>query len=250
MHLQLFSELGLTKNESKIYATLLEKGESSVGAISTNAAINRRNVYDSIDRLIEKGLIFEIRHQKENLYQAVDPRKLMEKVKEKEVALENAMPDLLKMFGQTTRAEEVFIYRGIEGWKNYLRDILRVGKDSYTLGGKGVWTDPKIKSFVEHFIKEADKKKIGLHILFDHEVKETNHETLKFYESNHKFLPKGFSTPAAIDVFGDHVVILSNLELGKIDESSSFTVIVNQQIADAVRTWFRLIWELSSSKKR
>ncbi len=250
MHLELLSELGLTKNESKIYSTLLDKGESSIGTISKTANINRRNVYDSIDRLIEKGLIFEIRHHKENLYQAVDPRKLMEKLKEKETALEKAMPDFLKMFGKAAHNEDVFVYRGIEGWKNYLRDILRIGKDSYTLGGKGVWTDPKIKSFVEYFLKEADNKNIGLHILFDHEVRETDHETLKFFESNHKFLPKGFSTPAQIDVFGDHVVVLSGLSLGKIDENSSFTVIVNPQIADAFRTWFNLIWELSSTKKK
>ena len=100
MHVEILSELGLTKNESKIYSTLLKKGESSIGSIATDAEINRRNVYDSIARLIEKGLIFEIRHQKENLYQAVDPRKLMERLKEKEVALEKVMPDFLKMFGQ------------------------------------------------------------------------------------------------------------------------------------------------------
>ena len=60
---------------------------------------------------------------------------------------------------------------------------------------------------------------------------------------NHKFLPKKYSTPAAIDIFGDRVNILSDIQLGKMGTEFSFTVIVNKQIADAFRTWFQFMWD-------
>lgn len=249
MYTEILTKLDLTKNESKIYEVLLKHGETTVAKISNEAQINRRNIYDSLNRLIGKGLLFEIRQGNENLYQAVDPKKLMETLKEKESALENIMPELQKLYMSTSHQEDVYIYRGIEGWKNYMRDILRVGKEVHTIGGKGAWTDKRLAGFFEQFIAQAEKKDIEFHILFDKEVKENDHEILRKIETNHKFLPEGFSTAAAVDVFGDHVVILSNTS-DVIDENSSFTVIVNKNIADAFRTWFKFMWAMSSKVKR
>jgi sugar-specific transcriptional regulator TrmB len=248
MYTDILTTLDLTKNESKIYEVLLKHGETAVGNISTEAQINRRNVYDSLNRLIEKGLIFEIRQGKENLYQAVDPKKLMEAIKEKELALESIMPDLQALYISTPHQEDVYIYRGLEGWKNYMRDILRVNKDVYVLGGKGAWADKKIVGYSKQFFAQAKKQGIKFHVLFDHQVKETHHEILDILDSNYRFLPKGYSTSGALDIFGDYVVILSH-KADQIDDNASSTVIVNKNIADAFRTWFRLMWEMSSKVK-
>lgn len=245
MYTDILTQLGLAKNESKIYETLLHNGESSIGDISTKANINRRNVYDSIDRLVEKGLIFETRLPRENLYQAVDPKKLMEILKEKENALNSILPDMLKTYGSTPHEEDVYIYRGVEGWKNYMRDIIRVGKDLYTLGGKGAWSDPRLARSLEEFKKEVQKKNISIKTLYDHEVQSQNRNIVDKIDTNFRFLPAKFSTPASLDIFGDHVVITSKISDGKIDENSSLTVIVNKDIAEAFKTWFELIWEAS-----
>jgi hypothetical protein len=52
-----------------------------------------------------------------------------------------------------------------------------------------------------------------------------------------------------VDVFGDHVNILSNGKIGGFDEDFSFTVIVNPQIAEAFRTWFKFMWEACPTEK-
>lgn len=244
----IFQALGLSKNEGKIYETLIREGESPVVVIATKSQINRRNVYDSINRLIEKGLIFEIRQKGENLYQAIEPRKLMELLKEKEALLEKALPELEKLYQTTSRPDSVHMYRGVEGWKNYMRDILRIGKDVYTIGGKGAWIDPTIENFFEKFTKDAEGRGIGFHVLFDNEVKEDGHAILKTIETNHKFLPAGFSTSSAIEVFGDHVVIFPMDT--KLTENLSIIVLVNQPLADSFRTWFNLLWQSASKIKK
>jgi sugar-specific transcriptional regulator TrmB len=243
MIINVLQDLGLAKNEARIYETLLREGESGVATISSKAAINRRNVYDSLNRLIEKGLIFEIRAIAENRYQAVEPKKLTEILDEKLEDLYTVMPEMEKLYNKTPHQDEVFIYRGIEGWKNYLRDMLRIGKDNYTIGGTGAWLHPKMSSFMGRFLKEAEKQQITFHILFNHEVQEQSTTLTYLKNSEYKFLPKGYSTNTAIDIFGDHVVTLSGLTLGGFDENMTSTIIVNPNIAESYRTWFKLMWD-------
>ena len=111
MYQETFQLLGLSPNEAKIYETLVSSGESSVGDIAINAKIHRRNVYDSIQRLIEKGLCFEILSSSENKYSAVDPGKLSELIAEKQQKLNLILPELQKKFRQGTSKEEAYIYR-------------------------------------------------------------------------------------------------------------------------------------------
>src|SRR3990167_1259576 len=110
MYQEILQELGLSPNEAKIYEALVEKGESSVSAIAASGAVHRRNAYDAISRLVEKGLCFEIFSSGENRYNAVDPDKLREILGEKEKKLSAILPSFEKKFRQKTSTEEAYIY--------------------------------------------------------------------------------------------------------------------------------------------
>lgn len=249
MYEKVFGSLGLSKNESRIYETLICQGELSVGAIAKLSRIHRRNVYDALTRLIERGLVFEILEHRETRFQGVDPKKLSELLEEKQTSLAKVMPELSRLFESVPREQRVCIYRGVEGWKNYMRDILRVGEDFYCIGAKGAWMDQRVMNFFPRFIREADRKKISYFHLFDYEVREQKHEIVKHVGRHYRFLPKGYSTAAAVDVFGDHVNILSNIHIGGMDEEFWFTVIINRQVADAFRIWFRFMYDFCPAVK-
>ncbi len=244
MYSHILTKLDLAKNEAAIYETLLERGQSPVSAISLHSGIHRRNVYDSLNRLMEKGFVFEIVEKKENQYKAVDPRKLMEHVKEKEALLEKVMPDLLSLYQSSPTDESVSIYKGVEGWKNYLRDVLDVGEDLYTIGGKGAWGDKRLQPFMEYFLTEAKKKKITFHALYDGEKKDIPGDVLATTVGHNKFLPSKFSNSCVIEIFGDRTVIFSNVVDRKIDENATLTVIINKSVAESFRIWFKMIWSL------
>ena len=55
MHEDVLKEVGLSTNESKIYETLLRLKEASIEVIAAKSKVHRRNVYDSIAKLLEKG---------------------------------------------------------------------------------------------------------------------------------------------------------------------------------------------------
>lgn len=243
MYLGILQDLGLTLNEAKIYQTLIEEGGLSAGMLSIKGKIHRRNVYDTLDRLIEKRLVFQILDKGENIYQAVEPAKLLELVKEKEDKLKKILPALQKQFITKPAPQEVYIYRGLEGFKNYLRDVLRVKQGVYSMGAKGIWFDPRLKTFFKNFLTQARGLGINYHHIFDAQVKNQLPQIVKIFNPPYKFLPAKYATQATYDVFGDHVVTFSGLGIGEIIEDVVIYVLVDQTLADSYRQWFNFIWD-------
>jgi len=245
MHSPLFEQIGLSPNEAKIYECLLENRKATVSTISLKANVHRRNVYDALNRLIEKGLVFRIIGEGENRFEAVNPQKLMEVLKEKEHALEKSLPDLHKLFTREPAGEAVFIYKGLEGYKNYRRDLLRVGKEVCFLGAKALWRTPSISpSLHQEFKREFAKKKIQYKTLFDPRVPEELPEALKDVGGEIKVLPKGYETVGVVDIFGDRIATFTSEGVGNFGENGSIIIMINKQLADSYRTWFNLIWDL------
>lgn len=250
MYQEIFQSLGLSPNEAKIYESLVEKGESSISGISIAAKIHRRNAYDAIHRLIDKGLAFEIFSSAENRYNAVDPDKLKELYAEKEQKLQQILPELKQKFIHRVAPEEAYIYRGVEGQKNIWRDLLRVQKDSYVVGAKGGWFDPRLDASRVAFFKEANRKKIKFFQLFDHEIKTLAADLPKKFPGNlkYRFLPKEYSTNSLIQVFGDYFITYNVAGIKQTREDSVFFIIHSKNLAESYRTWFWYMWERSSGK--
>lgn len=245
MSLEILEQLGLSPNEAKIYEALLDLKEAGVGEISSKAEIHRRNVYDAINRLIDKGLIFPILSKNERIYSPVDPDKLTEIIKEKEINLNRSLPELRKRFASRQGTQEAYIYRGVEGFKNYLRDVLRVGKDVHMIGAKLGWFDPSLKTFLGQFLKEAKRKNITFHHVYDEIVKEKGQDAVKILGGEYRFIPSEYSTESAIDIFGDYIVTFTGLSLKKIDNDVTLFILKDERLAESYRTWFKFIYDFS-----
>jgi len=244
--------LGLSPNEAKIYETLVEHGELGVSEIAILAKIHRRNAYDAIAHLVDKGLCFEIFSSKKNTYNAVDPHKLRELTDEKRREIEKILPHLNKMFTHRDVAEEAYVYRGLEGQKNVWRDVLKVGKNSYFIGAKVGWFDSRLKSARETFFKEANRKKINFIQLFDHEAMQQIPNFPKYFPAQleYRILPKEYSTKSATHIFGDYVVTYTGLEeIGKTPDDVVFFILHSAQLAESYRTWFKYMWGKSKKVK-
>ena len=145
---------------------------SAISKIAVASGVYRRNAYDAMSRLIDKGLAFEILSGGKNRYNAVDPGKLLEIAEERKQKIQTILPGLEKKFKQRLAPEEAYIYRGLEGQKNVWRDVLRISKESYFIGAKGGWYGPRLASSRKAFFAEANRKKIKFIQLFDYEIKE------------------------------------------------------------------------------
>lgn len=250
MYREVFEKIGLTENEAKIYEVLLSTGETSVSVISTRAQVHRRNVYDTLNRLQEKGLVFGIFQKGENHYQAVHPDKLLEGIKEKEEALKFVLPDLRSLYESEPTKNAAYIYRGIEGYKNYRRDLLRESSETFFLGAKGLWHSPQIddafrRQYVRPFSKDVVHK-----TLFDPRIPSQLPKAMHDVGGEYKVLPAEFQTPGVVDMFGDYVVTFTSVGIGNIGDDITIFVMKNKELAESYKTWFRLIWSLLPEEKK
>ena len=240
--------LGLSKNEAEIYLALLKNGELSVAAIARKSGVNRRNAYDCLDRLLERGLAYEVQDQRNILYQGVTPRKLEELIDERAQGLKRIMPDLQRLFKGRPAHQSFHVYRGIEGWKNCMREILRVGMDYLCIGGKGGWMDPRLADFFPSFYKELKVRHIPCRTLFDAEVRKFGHQIQHYVGKHYRFLPQSVSSTSSVEIFGDRVALVSDLEFGAFREDFCLSVVRDQQLADGFRGWFELLWSGAEDK--
>ncbi len=101
--------LGLSPNEAKIYEALIENGESTISDISVTAKVHRRNAYDAVSRLIDKGLCFQVVSPAGDRFGAVDPNKLKELVGEKEKMLKSQEYSTTKSLTMHTRLRTIIL---------------------------------------------------------------------------------------------------------------------------------------------
>lgn len=245
MYSETLENIGLSPNEAKIYETLLSAGEVGVAEISLKAKVHRRNVYDALNRLIEKGLVFRIFQKGEHQFRAVTPDKLAEVLEEKERGLNLILPEMRKLYESKPIEEAAFIYKGKEGYKNYLRDMTRVAEDTYFLGAKGLWFTPWVeKHYLTDFQDAMKRKNRKYYTLYDPRIKQKLPQAFKNVGGEYKILPAKFATPGVTDVFGDYVVTFTSVDIGDFGEDGKIFVMIHPELAETYRIWFRLIWDL------
>lgn len=126
-------QFGLTENEIKVYLALLDYGPCLAGMISRRTGLHRRTVYDTTEMLIKKGLIGYILKNHRRFFQASNPQRILDSLKEKENMLFPVVQALVEKFAKTREKEETNFYKGKEGLKTVFEDQLRA-KEILILG--------------------------------------------------------------------------------------------------------------------
>jgi sugar-specific transcriptional regulator TrmB len=239
MDTKALESLGLTESESKVYIALLELGSSQAGKITSKTGIHRRTVYDSIERLIEKGLVSSITQNNIKYFEAVDPKQLMDILKEKEDSLKDILPQLNLLHKTSKEKQETTFFRGKSGLRSVFSHQIEVGKDILILGAS-ISANDILKTYLPHYEKERKKKKISVKIIFDESVR--NNPYIKSIPlAEIRFIPKEYASPAAINIYGDFVAIIL------WSEEPVAILIKNKEIADGYRNYFSLLWKSSRS---
>lgn len=240
MEEKILLEFGLTKNEVNIYLTLLKTGSALAGEITKKTGIHRRNVYDSLERLMEKGLISHVIVNNRKLFSPANPKRFLNIIEEKKheldirkKAFEEIMP-ALNLMHPLTKKQDVRFFRGVEGLKTVYEDILRTGKD-YVGYGPAAQLEKVLKSYLKHFVKRRKKQKIKTRLIYAD--KERNEEFVKSPLSEARFFPDKYSTHVALRIYGNNLVLLLLAE----DEPLAI-LIENKKIADGYKNYFEMMW--------
>ena len=245
MEFEFLQELGLTQNEIKIYTALLTLGSAASGKITFETGLHRSRVYEGLSRLTEKGLVSFVKKDNVTYFEATSSEKILDVLEEEKLSLEKKISKIkkhipeLNKFRETKPTAEAYILQGVEGFKAMRRDVLKHAKGEHLMIGAIAREDQVMPAFFEKWNNERKKIGIKFKILYKSHARKLP-MALRRHHAEFRFLPEHISNPAVINIYGDRVVNV----LWKGDYPLCF-VMVNEDISDAYRKYFELIWGVS-----
>jgi sugar-specific transcriptional regulator TrmB len=244
--------VGLTKNEIKVYLSLLKIGQTTTSKIIKDIGINTSKVYESLDRLLKKGLVsYTIIKNKKN-WNAENPEKINEFLEEEKNNIEKKqeeskmiVKELLTIANKKSNESKYKIYEGINGIKTARENILNVLKrgDTFHLILSSFHGDNKLNAYFADFQKRRAKLGINYKAIFNNELKKEAEKMQKLKNSEVKFINPESLSPTWTEIYDDYVAI------GVMGENPSIFVIKNKDVAKGFLNYFEGLWKISKNNK-
>ncbi|MBI5228229.1 hypothetical protein HY988_06580 [Candidatus Micrarchaeota archaeon] len=249
MNVKILEEIGLTNGEIKTYLALLKLGSSSTGPIAKQSQVSRSKLYSILDKLEKKGLASHIEKSGVIYFQAVEPSKIKDYLKEKENSLrkleedfDKFLPQLQGYYQNAEKVQNVSFYQGTKGLAvahehTYLK--LKKGDEYYYLGIPSYQAEGIHNYWRKDHLRRAEEG-IKCRLLFN---KDTQKEVLQHRNSQPRcearYMPTDIKTPAYFLIYKDTVMIaIASKEPIAIE-------IVSQDIADSFKAYFLEFWKRS-----
>jgi len=240
MNLSILREVGFADSEIKVYQALIALGSTGAGRLVEETGLYRKNLYDSLGKLIDKGLVTYVIEDKKKRFQAKNPEHLQRYIENKQARLAEKKQELLKLlpelrqtFNAITPEIESEIYRGTEGIKTILKECLKY-KTVLFIGATGD-VENRLPYFWPQYNKEREKRKCTWKLLLVNESQNKPITKSKYYE--YKILPKTLSGLNVIYIYGDHIANVIWLE-----KPVAF-VIKHTTLANNYRKYFQYLWK-------
>ena len=116
---------GLTDKEAIVYVKLLETGQATTKRLSEITGIARTTLYDVLKSLMAKGMAGEIEIDKVKYFYAVSPEVLLKKLREKQKAFSEILPELKKREKIIGKKPQLRVFEGRKGIDIIHEDVLK-----------------------------------------------------------------------------------------------------------------------------
>ncbi len=123
-------EIGLTENEVSTYLILLENGAMNPSAVAHKLNTHRGYMYDSLERMKEKGVVSEIYKKGKKHYQANSPESILEMLRLKMTAFEEIVPKLNQVMSSKEEDTKVELHQGSRVYRTIIKDIIATVKEN------------------------------------------------------------------------------------------------------------------------
>ncbi|MBU0460130.1 MAG: hypothetical protein KJ771_04960 [Nanoarchaeota archaeon] len=249
MNTEILRKIGLTENEIKIYLNLLKSGSVTAYEIGKQTGIYRVHVYDKLEQLMDKGLVTHIYRGAKKYFQATHPSKITQYIDDQKRKLEiqeqevnSILPELEAMTKIPKEDTFVEVFKGKEGLKYFLKDIIKTKQEVLVTGIDDQKYQDAIPIFMKQYFRDLRKnnikervitmKKLGV-FLFEEELAPT---------TNYRFLEEKQFNPTNTFVYGNKVVIVT------WGTPVTAVMIKNESIAETYKNHFEHLWNVASEE--
>ncbi|MBI4162387.1 MAG: helix-turn-helix domain-containing protein [Candidatus Aenigmarchaeota archaeon] len=249
METEALRRIGLADNEIKIYIVLLRNGSLSAYEIGKKTGIYRAHIYDKLEKLMEKGLVTHVYKGAKKFFQATSPEKIKQYLEEKKRDIEyqeeqvnNLLPELLKIASAHDEDTRVEVFKGIEGIKYFLRDIVKTGKDVMITGVDDAKYDENLRLFISQYFRDLRNKKIKERIITLKKKDIFTFDKSFASTTTYKFLDAKQFNPTNTYIYASKVVLVV------WGAPPTAIMIENTEIAETYKDHFEHLWKLASVK--
>lgn len=240
MDLDILRKLGMSDGEVKVYKALLEIGVSSINSLHEKVGMDRRNIYDILNKLIERGLVSYSEENGKRTFRISSPDKIVSYIDEKKSDLdgikaevEKVLPSMQEMFESKKQGIFTEVFKGAEGLKAVWDDMLNY--DAIYWIGSGLYVPDRFPAYWNDWNKRRIKKGVKSNHLFRYEKRDA--VSKKMFTSA-RFLPKEFSgSPTVTAVYGNKVTQML------FGEKILAFVIQSTELADNYKKYHKYLWD-------
>ncbi len=198
--------------------------------------MHRTNIYDSLEKLKEKGLVTYLLKENKQFFRAANPESIMTYLKEQEESIKKIILELKEIQLSPKEKISVEIFKGEQGMKSALKEILSQKGEvlGYSVSGQ---LRKFLPIFADYYFREQEKNKIIHKFIYTEGIKPPS----KYYEV--KYLPKEY--------LGSTMnLCYSNILLNLIWEPEMLVIkIKSKQLTDNFKKHFNLLWKTAKINK-
>jgi sugar-specific transcriptional regulator TrmB len=230
--------LDLSPSESRVYLAILKLGQSGISDISIKSGVKRTTIYNHLDELIKKGLIFKTAKKKRIVYCAENPRKILGILESKKVKIEKIIPELESMYSVSFNKPKVSFYEGKEGLRSIYKEVTSTSRNVYSyFSPKSVFSVFSLQENHELLMRLYNNGGI-LHNLVEKSDEAVERLKIREYQSfvKNKVLPDELKFQTDLLVFGNKVALISF-------KNMVGAIIEDEAIANMQKNLFKFIWK-------
>lgn len=243
MYEELLKECGLTQNESLVYLALLKIGKSKIGEIVKEAGISGGKIYETLYKLIDKGIVKFISENNVKYFIANEPETLISYIKEREKVLHEkeeilvkVIPELKSLRKKDDKLDMVSLIKGLKGIFSLVDNGLENAKNIKVMGVRSS-KNVQYNNFWRNWHRKRVQLKKKAQILFS----DKNTEYWNFFKELKYTEVKEIDnfTPSAVMIIDDNVFIFS------YEEEFTCINITSEPITTSFSEFFNDLWKIA-----
>jgi sugar-specific transcriptional regulator TrmB len=208
MDKSILKEVGLSEREISAYIALIRLGSTTTGPLVKLSGVQNAKIYETLEKLMNKGLISYIIKGKIKHFQASNSNSLLNIFEEKKSKLNQIVKELNKLREKKEPEHEAKIYEGIKAIKSVFYELYDyIGKNSeYCVFPIGEQLNSKeLIFFWSQILHKQKKMKIRIRTL-------PNKKLRNIFEKHYKNRPftkiryTNQNFPTGIFIFKDHIL--------------------------------------------
>ena len=248
LYVEKLAELGFSKAESLIYVYLLEKGsEALVSKIAVATGMHRQQVYLVLPKLVESGVVEEVKEGKLTRYKARPPQSL-ERVVRRKVTLAEDVAQELEKISKLGNEQEFEAVSGAKAYRAY--DIERAknmkeGDVQYIIGSS---SDEYLVAMGDAYEKEyvpiLASKNVKTYYIAPESQKFRKDYVSERQHFEVRVLSKMKQNSITTMIQGDKLIFYSNVK------PLSIYIITSKKVAESYREFFMMLWEMAEEAEK